>query len=249
MDNTINAIIIDDEAKAREILRDSLAIYCKNIDIIAEAESVKSGLMAIKNNPPDVVFLDVMMDDGTGFDLLEKLPGIAFEVIFVTAFDQYAVKAFEFSAVDYMLKPIKPQQLIRATGKLKQSSRIETLNRKLEVLISNMNQLEKIALPSLEGLCFVKIEEIVRCESDGNYTTFHMHSGKKIIVTKLIREYEEMLSPLTFFRIHKSHIINFKYIQKYKRGDGGSVIMTDGTRLVVSRRRKDGFMSALKIYS
>ncbi|MBN1340188.1 MAG: response regulator transcription factor [Bacteroidales bacterium] len=245
----IKAIIIDDEAKARATLADSMAMYCRNIEIIAWAGSVKTGLEAIRANPPDVVFLDVLMDDGTGFDLLEQLPEVAFDVIFVTAYDQYAVKAFEFSAIDYLLKPVKPQQLMRATGKLKKNDRFESLNRKLEVLIGNLNHLEKIALPALDGLCFVRIEDIVRCESDGNYTTFHMQSGEKIIVTKLIREYEEMLSPLTFFRVHKSHIINFRFIKKYIRGDGGSVIMNDGTKIEVSRRRKEGFMSALKIYS
>jgi len=204
----IRAIIIDDEAKARETLRNLLAVYCEKIKIIAESDSVKNGLITIKNSPPDVVFLDVMMNDGTGFDLLEKLPAITFEVIFVTAYDQYAVKAFEFSAIDYLLKPVKSNQLIRAAGKLKKGDRLELLNKKLEVLVSNFNQLEKIALPSLDGLCFARIDEIIRCESEGNYTTFHMHSGEKIVVTKLIREYEEMLSPLTFFRIHKSHKSN-----------------------------------------
>lgn len=244
----IRAIIIDDEAGARKSLSDSLALYCETIEVMAEADGVKSGLEAIILNSPDVVFLDVMMDDGTGFDLLEQLPEVTFDVIFVTAWDRYAVKAFEFSAVDYLLKPVKPQQLIRAAGKLKKGDTIESLNRKLEVLLGNMNQLEKLALPSLEGLCFVNIDEIVRCESDGNYTTFFMVNGEKIIVTRLIREYEEMLSPLTFFRIHKSHIINFRFIKKYTRGDGGTVFMTDGTKIEVSRRRKDGFLSALKIY-
>ncbi|MBC8485170.1 MAG: response regulator transcription factor [Bacteroidetes bacterium] len=244
----IKAIIIDDEQKARETLSDSLSLYCKNIDVIAEADGVKTGLVVIKENNPDVVFLDIMMTDGSGFDLLELIPTINFEIIFVTAYDKFAVKAFEFSAVDYILKPIKPQQLIRAVGKLKKSEGFETINKKLEVLISNKNNLEKIALPSLDGLCFIRIEDIIRCESDGNYTTFYMNSGEKVIVTKLIKEYEEMLSPLTFYRIHKSHIINFKYIKKYTRGDGGSVIMNDGTKIEVSRRRKEGFVSALQIY-
>ena len=245
----IKAIIIDDEQKARETLSDSLSLYCKNIDVIAEADGVKTGLVVIKENNPDIVFLDIMMTDGSGFDLLELIPTINFEIIFVTAYDKFAVKAFEFSAVDYILKPIKPQQLIRAVGKLKKSEGFETINKKLEVLLNNKNNLEKIALPSLDGLCFIKIEDIIRCESDGNYTTFYMNLGEKVIVTRLIKEYEEMLSPLTFYRIHKSHIINFKYIKKYIRGDGGSVIMNDGTKIEVSRRRKDGFVAALQIYS
>lgn len=244
----IKAIIIDDEQKARETLSDSLSLYCKNIDVIAEADGVKTGLVVIKENNPDIVFLDIMMTDGSGFDLLELIPTINFEIIFVTAYDKFAVKAFEFSAVDYILKPIKPQQLIRAVGKLKKSEGFETINKKLEVLLNNKNNLEKIALPSLDGLCFIKIEDIIRCESDGNYTTFYMNLGEKVIVTRLIKEYEEMLSPLTFYRIHKSHIINFKYIKKYIRGDGGSVIMNDGTKIEVSRRRKEGFVSALQIY-
>jgi len=245
----IRAIIIDDEEKARKTLSDSLSLYCKNINVIAQADGIKTGLNTIEKHSPDVVFLDIMMTDGSGFDLLELLPSINFDVIFVTASDKYAVKAFQFSAVDYILKPIKPQELLRAVGKLKESIGVEAINKKLEVLISNKNNFEKIALPALDGLYFVKIEDIARCESDGNYTTFFMNSGDKLVVTKLIKEYEEMLSPLSFYRIHKSHIINFKYIRKYSKGDGGTVIMTDGTKIEVSRRRKDGFVAALQIYS
>ncbi|MCD4663911.1 MAG: LytTR family DNA-binding domain-containing protein [Bacteroidales bacterium] len=244
----IRAIIIDDEEKARKTLSDSLSLYCENVNVIAEADGVKTGLNVIVKNNPDVVFLDIKMTDGSGFDLLELLPSITFEIIFVTASDKYAVKAFQFSAADYILKPIKPQELIRAVGKLKESKGFESINKKLEVLISNKNNFEKIALPALDGLRFVKIEDITRCESDGNYTTIFMNSGEKIIFTKLIKEYEELLSPLTFYRIHKSHIVNFKYIKKYSKGDGGAVIMNDGTKIEVSRRRKDGFVAALQIY-
>jgi len=245
----IRAIIIDDEEKARKTLSDSLSLYCKNINVIAQADGIKTGLNTIEKHSPDVVFLDIMMTDGSGFDLLELLPSINFDVIFVTASDKYAVKAFQFSAVDYILKPIKPQELLRAVGKLKESIGVEAINKKLEVLLSNKNNFEKIALPSIDGLCFVKIDDIVRCESAGNYTAFFMNSGEKVIVTKLIKEYEEMFSPLTFYRVHKSHIINFKYIKKYSKGDGAFVIMNDGTKIEVSRRRKDGFVSALQIYS
>ncbi|MCD4744766.1 MAG: LytTR family DNA-binding domain-containing protein [Bacteroidales bacterium] len=245
----IKAIIIDDEEKARKTLEDSLQLYCNNIDIIAEADSVKTGLDTISKNEPDVVFLDIMMTDGSGFDLLERLPSIKFEIIFVTAYDKFAIKAFQFSAVDYLLKPVKPQHLIRAVGKLKKDVGFESVNKKLEVLMSNKNGFEKIALPCLDGLYFAKIKNIIRCESDGNYTSIFMDTGQKLVVTKLIKEYEEMLSPLSFYRIHKSHIINLAFIKKYLRGEGGTVIMNDDSVLEVSRRRKDGFISALQIFS
>ncbi|MCD4746839.1 MAG: LytTR family DNA-binding domain-containing protein [Bacteroidales bacterium] len=242
----IRVIIIDDESKARNALSNLLKLHCKNVEIIAEADCVKTGIEQINKNNPDAIFLDVQMPDGSGFDLLEQLQSINFKIIFASAYDKFAIQAFKFSALDYLLKPVEPEQLIEAVNKLEDSSRYAEINKKLEVLLSNKNNFEKIALPTIDGISFVKINSITRCESDNNYTNIFTNDGKRIIVSKTLKEYDEMLTPFNFFRIHKSHLINLAYLQRYKKGEGGYVIMEDGSELEVSRRRKEEFLTALK---
>ncbi len=239
------AVIIDDESKARNALKNLIAKHCSNIVVIAEADCVKAGIETIKANYPDIVFLDVQMPDGTGFDLLEQLGDVDFKVIFASAYDKFAIQAFRFSAIDYLLKPVEPDMLIEACSKLTGDNRITEINKKLEVLLNNRNSFEKIALPTLDGINFVNIKEIIRCESDNNYTNIFLTGGRKFIVSKTLKEFDEMLSPFNFFRIHKSHLINLNYLQKYNKGEGGYVIMEDGSELEVSRRRKDDFIRAL----
>ncbi|MCD4789227.1 MAG: LytTR family DNA-binding domain-containing protein [Bacteroidales bacterium] len=240
------ALIIDDESKARNALKNLLNKHCENIHVVDEADCVKAGVEKIQNLNPDVVFLDVQMPDGTGFDLLEQLPEINFKIIFVSAYDKFAIQAFKFSAIDYILKPVEPEQLIEACSRLSEDDKYSEINKKLEVLLTNRNSFEKITLPTIDGIIFVKIKEITRCESDNNYTNIFLNNGEKIIVSKTLKEYDEMLSPFNFFRIHKSHLINLKYLERYKKGEGGYVIMEDGAELEVSRRRKEDFLAALK---
>ena len=239
------AVIIDDESKARNALKNLIAKHCSNIVVVAEADCVKAGIETINANFPDIVFLDVQMPDGTGFDLLEQLGDVDFKVIFASAYDKFAIQAFRFSAIDYLLKPVEPDMLIEACSKLTGDNRITEINKKLEVLLNNRNSFEKIALPTLDGINFVNIKEIIRCESDNNYTNIFLTGGRKFIVSKTLKEFDEMLSPFNFFRIHKSHLINLNYLQKYNKGEGGYVIMEDGSELEVSRRRKDDFIRAL----
>ena len=208
-------VIIDDESAARNALKDLLSRHCSNIEVLAEADCVKAGLLAIRKYKPELVFLDVQMPDGTGFDLLEQIGEVDFKVIFASAYDTFAMQAFRFSALDYLQKPLESEKLIDACKKLDSSDRFEVLNKKLEVLISNKNSFEKIALPTLDGIIFLKIQDIVRCESDNNYTNIYSINGKRIVVSRTLKEYDEMLSPFRFFRIHKSHLINLAYLARY----------------------------------
>lgn len=240
------AIIIDDEQESRDSVAYILNNFCDNIEIIAEAENVKQGVKEIRNNLPDVIFLDIDMPDGTGFDLLEQFPEPEFQVIFVTAFDQYALTAIKFSALDYVLKPVNPKHLIDAVKKLKTNKAdYDTISKQISTLFNNRNGFERITLSTLEGFRFVQLNDIVRCEADGNYTHFYLNTGEKILVTKTLKEFDETLSELNFVRVHKSHLIHLKYIDRYLKGEGGTIIMTDGTQIEVSRRRKEYFLSRL----
>lgn len=239
-------IIIDDESTARNALKNLLSNHCPNIEVLGEADCVKEGLLAIRKFQPDLVFLDVQMPDGTGFDLLEQIGSVNFKVIFASAYDTFAIQAFRFSALDYLQKPIESEKLIEACAKLDTTDRFEILNKKLEVLLSNKSSFEKIALPTLDGIIFVKIKDIIRCESDNNYTNIFTSNGSKTIVSKTLKDYDEMLTPFRFFRIHKSHLINLAYLSRYKKGEGGFVIMEDGSELEVSRRRKEDFLKELQ---
>ncbi|MDH5366148.1 MAG: response regulator [Cyclobacteriaceae bacterium] len=241
----LKAIIIDDEKNSRNTLRNFLEKYCKQIQIVAEAEGVNSGLVQLAKFDTDVVFLDIQMQDGTGFDLLDKIQKNNFKIIFVTAYDEYAIRAFKYSAMDYLLKPIHPDRLVEAVNKLDKDLNLLEFHQKLEVLISNKSNIEKIALPSSDGVRLVRLKNIVRCVSDSNYTTIYLQCGEKIVVTKTLKEYEELLSHMKFYRIHKSHLINMNYIDRYVQGEGGYVIMEDGSQVEVSRRRREHFLDIL----
>lgn len=242
----IRTIIIDDEQEGRNTLVNMLGSFCPNVQIVALGENVKSGLGAITREHPDLVFLDIHMPDGTGFDLLEQIHEVNFKVIFVTAFDQYALKAIKFSALDYILKPVEPQQLIDAINKLKeQQSDFGMISKQISTLFRNKNGFERITLPTFEGLRFIVLKDIIRCEADNNYTNFFLSSGEKVLVTRTLKEYDETLSGLDFIRVHQSHLVNSKYIDRYIKGDGGTIIMTDGSHVEVSRRRKEDFLKKM----
>jgi two-component system, LytTR family, response regulator len=241
----IRAIIVDDEESCRETLLSALKKYCPQVHVLGQAKSVKTGLALILEMKPDLVFLDVQMPDGTGFDLLGKIKEINFKTIFATAFDTFAVKAFKFSAIDYLLKPVDPEELVSAVSKLDSGNRLDELNLKLEALLGNKNNFEKIALPAMDGIRLIRLNDIIRCESDSNYTYFFTTAKEKIVVTRTLKEYEEMLTPMKFFRVHQSHLVNLAHVVKYIKGEGGSVIMDDGSEVEVARRRKEEFLSLL----
>lgn len=248
MEGKVKAIIIDDELNGRETLFYSLKEVCPNVEVIAQAGSVDEGISVVESNSFDILFLDIEMPNGTGFDLLQKVNQSNFDVIFTTAYDQYAVKAFKYSAIDYLLKPINLTELKEAVDKIEVSDEPKD-KRKLDLLKENLTENNKsfsrLALPASDGLEFIEINDIIRCEADGNYTNFFLAGGKRMIVGKTLKEYEELLSDQGFFRVHKSHLINLSYMSKYVKGTGGYVIMNDGKEVEVAKRRKEAFMARL----
>lgn len=241
----ITSLIIDDEHDGRVAVRNMLEKYCTNVQILDEADGVEDGFLKIKQHSPDLVFLDIKMDDGTAFDLLRKFNQIDFRIIFVTAYDEYAIEAIKYSALDYILKPIRPALLVEAVEKMQETSRVNRLEQQIELLLQEKAKREKIALPTSDGLLFVKVIDILRCESDSSYTNFVLANGKKILVTRTMKEFEEMLPVDLFYRVHKSHLINIKYIDQYVTRDGASVIMGNGDCVPIARNRKDEFLKVL----
>ena len=235
----IKAVLVDDIPQALQLLRNDIENHCPEIEIIGEAKSVVEGAKVLRNLNPDVVFLDIELQDGTGFDILEILGDISFKIIFTTASDEHAIRAFRFSAIDYLLKPIDPSELKEAVKKLQQNTpnskeRIDLL---LDV-VKDKKGPKRLALHTLEKIQVVEIAEIVRCESSGNYTTFYFSDGKNLLVTKTLKEYDKMLNEHEFVRVHQSHLINAIHIREYIKTEGGYIVMKDGTRVPVSIRKK-----------
>lgn len=242
----IRTLIVDDEELARKNLEFLLNDYCEGIQVIGEAGNVREAKKFLNSNKIDLLLLDIEMPNGSGFELLESIKDeIDFKIVFITAYHEYALKAFKYSAVDYLLKPINPEELQAAINKVKPGSDKDSPE-KIEALIENMGkrgeQLEKIALASMEGLQFVNLDEIMYCESQDNYTQFFLTDGRRIMVSKTIKFFEEMLDQAKFFRVHRSNIINLRYIDKYVKGEGGFVVLKQGARIPVSRRRKESFL-------
>jgi two-component system, LytTR family, response regulator len=245
----IRAIIIDDEKKARETIRNMVGLYCKNTEIIGEAGNIKTAAELIHDLKPDLVFLDIRMPQGSGFDLLMKLEHIDFRVIFITAYAEYAIKAFKFSAIDYLLKPVNPDELVAAVNKVQTLVEKENLNLRLEAFMSNMDNIardiKKIVLRTSDSIHVVNIRDIIRCEADGNYTCFYLLNEKKILVSNTLKEYDEMLTPYRFFRTHQSHLVNIDHIEKYDKKAGGVLVMKDRSEVPVSVRKKETLLTFL----
>jgi two-component system LytT family response regulator len=245
----IKGLIVEDEKHSRDTLRGMLMRYCKNVEIIAEAGSYRDGLRAIREFDPDVVFLDIQMPDGSGFRLLEEYGDIDFEIIFTTAFDQFAIKAIKYSALDYLLKPIDPEELVSAVKKVENKISHQHVNKNIQVLLENIRSKEeephKIVLSTSEKIHIIETDQILRCESDNYYTNFHLTDGKTILVSKTLKENEELLSDHNFIRPHKSHLVNIKYIKGFLKSDGGYIEMTDGSRIPVSRRKREKIIEVI----
>jgi two-component system LytT family response regulator len=239
----LTAVIVEDEKKSRETLIGLLNLYCKNVKIVAEADSVRTGIDAIEKHDPDILFLDIQMPDGSGFRLLESVGKINFDVIFTTAYDQFAIKAIKFSALDYLLKPIFPDDLVEAVKKAEQKRESTVSKEGIKVLLENIRRPEtdspKIVLSTSEKINVVKVRDILRCESDNYYTMYYFTDGKRLLVSKTLKENEELLSGYNFIRPHKSHLVNTIYIKSFNKQDGGYIVMTDGSTIPVSRRKKE----------
>lgn len=244
----MRAVIVDDEPSLRESTKTLLGIYCPDIELIGEADGVKSGVELIRKLQPDLAFLDIEMKDGLGFDIIHAFPQRNFAVIFVTGHNEYAVKAFKFSALDYILKPIDPDDLERAVEKAKDKHERAISGIQLKALESNLTQktLSKVVLKDSEKVYLVDTSEIIRCESNDNYTRFTLTEGRKILVSTTLKEYETMFSGNYFFRCHQSHLINLSFFDHYDKREGGSVVMKNGDYLPVSVRKKDQLMKALE---
>jgi two-component system LytT family response regulator len=238
------AIIIDDEENALEMLEWQIKNNFENIEVVALCNSADAGIAAIKKHKPELVFLDIEMPNKNGFEVLNAFDEPAFDVIFTTAYNQFAIKAFKFAAFDYLLKPIDVDDLKEAVsryGKKKSSSLKDQFKLMMEQY-SPPQTSARIALNTADGMIMVKPDMIVRCQSLSNYTRIFLDDGKSLVVTKTLKEVEETLSNYSFYRIHNSHFINLNHIQRYVKQDGGYVVMTDNEEIAIARNRKDGFM-------
>lgn len=245
-----SAIIIDDEKDSIQTLFLLLGLYCPDIEVVARCESAKEGLKVIQEYTPDLVFLDIEMPQMNGFTMLEVLGEYHFDVIFITAYNQYAIKAIKFSAFDYLLKPIEAEDLMKTLQKWKNRKPKQDTSMQLQHLLqtlkSPIGEVQKLVIPTLDGFQFTKIADIIRLETAGNFTVFHLSDKSQLVSTQILKEWEDTLQNHAFFRIHNSHIVNIQYVKKYIKGENGQVMMEDGQCLDISRRRKDEFLELMK---
>jgi two-component system LytT family response regulator len=243
----IRTLIVDDEKNAREAVREMIGLMFDDVTICGEADGVVSGLEAIKTLSPDLVLLDIKMKDGTGFDLLRRLERRPFALIFLTAFEEYAVSAFRFSATDYLLKPIEPEELKQAIQKVRKVSGESALE--IETLLDNLNQSQsahrKLVLKTSDSIHLVSPHEIIRCEGSGNYTYFFTETHKKLTISKPLKEYEDLLAPQQFMRVHQSHLVNLHHVEKIDKREGTTLVMADGEVVPVAVRRKEALLNKL----
>lgn len=247
----MKVLIVDDEELARNTLKNILENNHKDLKVVGEADSVNTALALIKSETPDLVFLDIDLKDGSGFDVLNSMNEINFKSIFVTAHHEYAIKAIKFSAFDYILKPVSELEIGAAIDKIKKQKLAEVNNYHMKALISNSDltstEGKKIILKTAESIHLVNINDIIRCEADNNYTTFYVNDNHKIVVSKGLKEYEELLSEFGFFRVHQSHLINLKEIKRYNKRDGGYLQLSDGSHIPVSQRKKQKLLELFEL--
>jgi len=251
IETSYRAFIVEDEDRNINVLKSLLEMHCPMVHVIGEAGNVEDSVIAISALKPDIVFMDIELGDRLSFEILDQLTEHNFSLIFTTAFNHYAVKAFKYAALDYLTKPVNHSELMEAversiTDKYKKdnSARIDLL---LKTLLEPKNKQQKLALPTLEGLIFIDVNDIIKLEADGSYTIFHFLQKNTLMVSKPIKEYEELLEDDNFMRVHHSYIINLGHIKKYVRGSGGHVIMKDDSLVDVSVRKKDDFLKRVRL--
>lgn len=235
----LQTIIVDDEKKGRQALKQMLQLLEMPVELVAEAKDVAEAIRAIDEQEPDLVFLDIRLGKGTGFDVLEALKHRDFHLIFVTAYDEYALKAFRYAAVDYLTKPIDPDQLKEAVERILALEGSKDIGQKLEALLHNRKSLERLALHDAQGINLVPVKDIIYCQAQNNYTEFQVEGRKSILVSKTLKEYEELLQGEGFFRVHQSYLINLAKVTQFIKQDGGYVVMSDGAQIGVARRKKE----------
>jgi len=244
----ITAIIVDDEPYSCETLVTLLERYCPDVKVLDICYSAASALKSINEQKPQLLFLDIEMPHMNGFEMLEKLPEIDFELIFTTSYDQYAIKAIRFSALDYLLKPIDQDDLRKAVQKVANNSN-HASEQQIKILLQKLNQptiaVNKIAIPTMEGLQMIFVESIISCAADRNYTVIMLKNGQKIIASRTLKELEEVLEDYSFTRVHHSYLVNLNEVDKYIKGEGGYLLMSNGTNIDVSRSRKEFLLKKL----
>lgn len=242
-----SVVMIDDEPGARGILKGFIRQYFPQIQIKGEANGISDGIPLILETRPDLLFLDIEMGDGTGFDLLDRLLQIDFNIIFTTAHDEFAIKAFRYHALDYLLKPIDPDDFRDAVERAMQNDQMEILRQQLEQLLQTNRQktFDRITLNTSSGHVFAQTNDIARIETYGNYSFVYLAEGERLLVSRNLKEFEEMLPEPDFFRVHQSHIVNTQFVKKVIKEDGDQVVMADGMKIPVSRRRKEEFMNVV----
>lgn len=238
----LSAIIVEDEEASRETLANYLAKYCPDVRLMAQADSVKTGIEAIQQHQPDIVFLDVEMPYGNGFDLLDELSEINFATVFVTAYSNYAIKALNMSASYYILKPVDIDELVAAVDKIKEEKKTDSHSFYSKILVENLHtvnkQEHKIVLPVLNGFEVIRVKDVIRIQANDNFSDFHLSSGDRKVICRTLKHFEELLSEFDFLRVHKSHLVNVQYIKRYIKGKGGQLIMTDDSEVEVSQSKK-----------
>ena len=245
----IKAIIIDDEAHARESLTNVIHQYCQEITVIGSGENVADAIALINRFSPDIVFLEIDLSNGNGFTLFEHITSPNFETIFTTAYEEYAIKAFRVAALDYLTKPIDFRQLIEAVERFRTKQKVELKEQRIELLLENLSnkptEFNKLVLPDYDGYTLIKVSDIIYCKADGSYTEIYLLNGKTITTSKLLKVVEELLPSQTFYRIHKSYVVNLNLIKRYNKSEGHQVLMENNTLLDVSDRNKKEFIERL----
>ena len=242
-------VVVDDERKIREGITEVLKNYCPAVKFVYEAWDVSSALEVINKVDPDVLILDISLGDETSFDLLEQIDHAEFKIIFVTAYEEYALKAIKISALDYLVKPVNPKELIEAVNNASKQVEDNRTDLKLSALLTNMKSIsdgiKKIILKTSESIFMVNIQDIIRCESDDCYTKFFLIDGKKIMVSKTLKEYEELLCEYSFFRPHQSHIVNLNFMDRFDKKSGGTIFMKDNSKVPVSSRKRNSLLKEI----
>lgn len=249
----IKVVIVDDEENSRDTLRGKLELFCPEVEVAGEAENVADGIAIITEKKPDAVFLDIQLAGESGFDILQEIRDnneLNPEIIFITAHDEFAIKAIKFSALDYLLKPIDPEELVKSIRKVEEEKGVPKKASNINVLVENIRQAsdspKKIVVPTSDGMHVIKLTDIIRLESSSNYTTFFLKDQKSLLASKTLKEFDNMLSGYNFNRIHKSHLVNMNYLKRYVQTDGGYLVLEDGSKIPVANRKKEQLLSTLK---
>lgn len=241
-------LIIDDEKRTRDLIAKMIETFGFDLTVISEGETMDTAIKAIQNHQPDILFIDIQMPDGTGFEVLKQLENISFEVIFITAHEEFAIQAIKFSALDYLLKPVDPLELKEAVEKAIKAVNTKKIDNQIDALQNNIlpNQKKRLVLKTHESVFIVELHDIIRCEADKNYTSFILNGGKKIVVSKTLKDYETLLVGHNFMRVQQSHLINIDFIERYDKANGGFVIMKDGSEVPLSSAKREAFFNILE---